>query len=73
MKLLRWIIGTVILAVILAVIILRPLPFLFSPDLPFTGMFGRGLYIIILTCFLCLYRVMRGPTGADRIARPARP
>ena len=28
---------------------------------------GRALYIIILSSFLCLYRVMRGPTAADRI------
>ncbi|OGW74759.1 MAG: hypothetical protein A2Z72_07965 [Omnitrophica bacterium RBG_13_46_9] len=28
---------------------------------------GRALYIILLSCVLCLYRVWRGPTGADRI------
>ena len=25
------------------------------------------LYIVILACILCLYRIWRGPTGADRI------
>jgi len=50
-----------------ALIIMRPLPFLFCPDLPHLGFLGRGIYILILACFLCLYRVFRGPTGADRI------
>lgn len=30
-------------------------------------MLGRVLYIIILALFLCLYRIWRGPTSADRI------
>lgn len=67
MKLIRWLIGAVILVGIVTLIIIRPLPFLFYKDLPYIGVFGRGLYIIILACFLCLYRIWRGPTGADRI------
>lgn len=67
MKILRWFIGAVILVGIVALIIIRPLPFLFYPDLPYVVFLGRVLYIIILACFLCLYRVFRGPTGADRI------
>ncbi|MBD3271020.1 MAG: multiple resistance and pH regulation protein F [Elusimicrobia bacterium] len=67
MKILRWIIGTIILISIIVIIIVRPLPFLFYPDLPFMGILGRGLYIIILTSFLCLWRIAAGPTGADRI------
>ena len=34
MKLIRWIMGAVILAGAVALIVLRPLPFLFYPDLP---------------------------------------
>jgi len=67
MKEARWLIGAIILGVVIALIILRPMPFLFASGLPHTGFFGRGLYIIILACFLCLYRICRGPTGADRI------
>lgn len=67
MKILRWFIGTIILVGIVALIIIRPLPFLFYPDLPYVGFLGRALYIIILACMLCLYRIGRGPTGADRI------
>jgi multicomponent Na+:H+ antiporter subunit F len=67
MRILRWFIGAVILVAIVALIIVRPLPFLFYPDLPYVGFLGRMLYIIILACVLCLYRVWKGPTGADRI------
>ena len=67
MKKVKWIIGALILASIITLIVLRPFPFLFYPDLPFIGFLGRALYVIILACVLCLYRIWRGPTGADRI------
>ncbi len=59
--------GAAILVGIVALILLRPLPFLFYPKLPFAGFFGRALYILILASLLCLYRVVRGPTPADRL------
>ncbi len=67
MKLLRWVIGTIVLGGAILVIILRPLPFLFYHDLPYMNTVSRALYIIVLSCLLCLYRIGRGPTGADRI------
>ena len=67
MKIIRWAIGAAILVAIISLIIMRPLPFLFYPDLPYVGFLGRVLYVIILACFMCLYRIWRGPTGADRI------
>lgn len=67
MKTLRWLIGALVLAGIITLIIIRPLPFLFYPDLPHVDFLGRAIYIIILACFFCLYRICRGPTGADRI------
>ena len=67
MKMFKWFIGAIILATVIILIIARPFSFLFFPGLPFSGFFGRALYIIILACFLCLYRIGRGPTGADRI------
>lgn len=67
MKEIRWLIGVIILGAIVAFIIIRPIPFLFYPDLPYIGFLGRVIYIIILACFMCLYRVCRGPTGADRL------
>ena len=67
MKMIRWLIGVVILASLATLVIIRPFPFLFYPDLPYVEFLGRVLYIIILACILCLYRIWRGPTGADRI------
>ncbi|MFH1776981.1 MAG: cation:proton antiporter [Candidatus Omnitrophota bacterium] len=67
MRLQRWLLGTVVLGGIITLIIIRPLPFLFYPDLPFVAFLGRGLYIIILSWLLCVYRIFRGPTAADRI------
>ncbi len=66
-KIIRWWAGAATLLILLALLIMRPLPFLFYPDLPFVGFLGRALYIIILACVLCLFRIWRGPTGADRI------
>jgi len=66
-KIFKWLMGTAILAGITILILIRPFPFLFYPGLPFAGFFGRTLYIFILACFMCLYRIGKGPTGADRI------
>lgn len=67
MKTIRWIIGAFVLIAIIALIIIRPLSFLFYKDLPHVPFYGRALYILILACALCFFRVWKGPTGADRI------
>ena len=67
MKTIRWIAGAALLIWAVVLIIIRPLPFLFYPDLPYVKFLGRALYIIILACILTLYRIWRGPTSADRI------
>jgi len=67
MKTLKWFIGAVVLTVIIGLILFKPLPFLFYKELPYLGLVGRAIYIIILSCALCLYRIWKGPTGADRI------
>ena len=67
MKLIRWAVGTIIIIAILALIIFRGLPFLSFKELPFFGFYGKAMYIIVLACFMCLFRVWQGPTGADRM------
>ena len=67
MKALRWFIGAVILTSVITFVVIKPIPFLFYQDLPHLGFLGRALYIILLSCFLTLYRIWRGPTGADRV------
>jgi multicomponent Na+:H+ antiporter subunit F len=67
MKILRWFIGAAVLTAVFTGIIIKPFPFIFYPDLPLVGFFGRALYILTLGAILCLYRIWKGPTGADRI------
>lgn len=67
MKTLNWILGALILGTIIALILFRPWPFLFFHELPFSSFLGKVLYIIILGALLCLYRIFKGPTAADRI------
>lgn len=67
MKIIRWFTGTVLLISIIVLIIIRPFPFLFYRYLPYLGFLGRAIYILILACILCVYRIARGPTSADRI------
>ncbi|MFH1791170.1 MAG: cation:proton antiporter [Candidatus Omnitrophota bacterium] len=62
-----WLIGTIALLGLVLVILFKPLPFLFYPDLPHVGFVRRATYILILACFLSLYRIWKGPTGADRV------
>ena len=67
LKRLRWFIGTLIILGIFGVIIFYPIKILFYPDLPYIPLFTRALYILLLSCILCLYRILKGPTAPDRI------
>lgn len=67
MKISKWLVGTILLTGAVALILLRPLPFLFYPDLPHLELLGRALYIILLAGVMCLYRIAKGPSAADRI------
>jgi len=66
-KKLRWFLGALILTVIAGLILLGPVSDKFYPHLPYTGFLARSFYVIILACTLSLYRIWKGPTGADRI------
>lgn len=67
MKLTRYIFGLIVLALVIWVVLFYPLPMLFSPGLPLLGVLKRAVGILLLSAFLCLYRVFRGPTPPDRI------
>ena len=56
MKVVRWIIGFILLAAFLALNILSPR---LSPEI-------RLVNPLILCCFFCLFRIALGPTPADR-------
>jgi len=63
----KWIIGGAIFLGSIAVILLKPATVLFYPGLPYANIVSRGLNILIMACVICLYRIWKGPTGADRI------
>ena len=67
MKMFRWIIGSLIIVAILVAIALYPLNPADYPQLPFMHQIVRALFILLLSFALCLYRILRGPTAADRI------
>ena len=67
MKRTRWVIGSIVLAGLVAGIIIYPLPFLFFRELPYLPFVGRAIFILLLAAVLCLYRITKGPTAADRI------
>lgn len=62
----RYIMGGIIIVGIMALILFYPLPILFYEDLPFIPFLKRAFYILLFSCMLCLYRIWRGPTSADR-------
>lgn len=67
MKLIRWGVGSVILIGLLLAITNDTFPFLFFPELPYESFVGRAMFILILASGMCLFRISRGPTAADRI------
>jgi len=56
MKILRWIIGLILITGIVIALFMYPIGFL-----------RRGLFVLILCCFLCIYCIFKGPTSTDRI------
>ncbi len=68
MKIFRWVLGTIVLLVILALIILRPFSSVFfTEDTANFEYVIRFVYILILAACLVLFRVLGGPTAADRV------
>ena len=67
MRAARWALGGVILLAVLALIVLRPFPVEFLEGATHSGFAARALYVVILAALLCLFRIARGPTSADRI------
>ena len=67
MEKIKWLIGSIVLIGLIAAIIFYPLPFLVFSNLPEASFLGRAMFILLLAAGLCLYRITRGPTAADRI------
>lgn len=66
-KRIRWFIGVVAIALMLVSIFVMSIPILFYHRLYYVPFFTRCFLILLACSVLCLYRVFRGPTAADRI------
>ncbi len=62
----RYIIGAIVIVSVMAVILFRPLTILFCQELPYIPFLKRAFFVLLFSCMLCLYRIMKGPTPADR-------
>jgi multicomponent Na+:H+ antiporter subunit F len=68
MKTVRWILGALVLLGILLVVMLYATDGAFlPPGRENSGFFARALYIVILSALMVLFRILKGPTPADRI------
>lgn len=66
-KRIRWCIGIAAIALTLVLIFALNIPTLFYHKLPYSSFFNRCFLILLVCSVGCLYRVLRGPTAADRI------
>ena len=64
MRQMRWFLGLIIIIAILGIVIFYPLPSLLEWQSP---LLGRAFNILLLCGLFCLWRILRGPTPADRI------
>lgn len=62
-----YLLGVTAIALTLIVIFMLDVPIVFYHKLPHVSFFKHCFLILLVSAFLCLYRVLRGPTAADRI------
>ena len=60
----RWLIGLIIIICILMAILFYPIPSLLEWQSP---LLRRGFNVLLFCSLFCLWRILRGPTPADRI------
>ena len=63
MTIIRWFFGLIILSACVYLIIVYPIPSLLGWQSPFLA---RVFFILMLGFLMCLFRIMLGPTVADR-------
>ena len=64
MRRIRWMIGLVVILVLVGIIIFCPVPSMLGWQ---SNFLSRCFITLLVSSFLCLYRVLRGPTAPDRI------
>jgi multicomponent Na+:H+ antiporter subunit F len=66
MRVIRYLVGIFIIAFALGLFLFHFKIFIY-PHLSYLAILKRGLGVIFLSAFLCLWRVFKGPTPSDRI------
>ncbi len=66
-KIIRYVVGLIILLGILFIMLFHPPELLFYPIVEYFGFLKRALFVLVLCSVLCLFRIVRGPTAPDRI------
>ena len=64
---LYYIAGFVVICAVLLAVLMLEIPILFHHKLPYVSFFARSFFVLLIAGGMVLYRVMRGPTAADRI------
>ena len=59
----RWLIGVIVAVCAAAVIIFAPVPSMLRLQ---SNFLARGFLCLLVAAFLCLFRILRGPTAPDR-------
>lgn len=62
----HYIIGIIFILAVFYIILFYPSDILFYRSLPYLGFLKRAFSVLLFSCVLCLYRIARGPTAADR-------
>ena len=63
MRTIRWIIGAVLIIAAFGAVIFMPVPSMLRWQ---SNFLARAFLCLLVSVFLCLWRVLRGPTAADR-------
>lgn len=63
MKLLRWLIGLIIIIISLLMIIFYPFPSLLEWQSP---LLKHAFFVLFFCALFCFWRILKGPTSADR-------
>ena len=66
-KRIRWFIGVALIALMVVTVFVISIPILFHHKLQYISFFKHCFFVLLVCSVLCLYRVLRGPTAADRI------
>ena len=67
MRALRYSLGLFLIVGVFTVVLFYPIHLTICDNIPHAVFFKRSLLVILLSAFLCLWKIFKGPTASDRI------